>query len=103
MQRLSWEGVALHAGHVRARPASHGCVRLPPQFAQQLYGITARGGIVVIARDGSLEALSDAGVDSALALLLDSANSVHEIARKFVAEDESHSSGGAPARSAFSP
>jgi len=95
MQRLSWEGVALHAGHVRAQPVSHGCVRLPPAFAQQLYGITDKGGIVVIARDGSIEALSEAGVDSALALLLDSARSMHEIARKFVAED-----GGSAARAA---
>jgi len=102
MQRLSWEGVALHAGHVRAQPASHGCVRLPPEFAQQLYGITQKGDTVVIAQDGSIEALSQAGVDAALALLLDSANSMHEIARKFVAEDPSASS-GAPARAAFSP
>jgi len=87
MQRLSWEGVALHAGHVRAKPASHGCVRLPPAFAQQLYGITKTGGTVVIAQDGTIEALSGAGVDAALALLLDSANSMHEIARNFVAED----------------
>jgi hypothetical protein len=36
-------------------------------------------------------------------LLIDSANSMHEIARKFVAGDEEHASTGAPARAAFSP
>jgi lipoprotein-anchoring transpeptidase ErfK/SrfK len=87
MQRLSWDGVALHAGRVRAQPASHGCVRLPPVFAEQLYGITEKGGIVVIAQDGSIEALARAGVDGPLAVLLGSADSLHEVARRFVAEE----------------
>ena len=104
MQRLSWDGVALHAGRVRAQPASHGCVRLPPEFARQLYGITKRGGIVVIAQDGSIDALSRAGVDGPLALLLGSANSLHEIARNFVADDAGASAHGiAPRSSASSP
>jgi len=100
MQRLSWDGVALHAGHVRAQPASHGCVRLPEEFARQLYGITTTGGIVVIADDGSIEALARAGVDGPLALLLGSANSLHEIARKFVADDDAPRG---DARGALSP
>jgi hypothetical protein len=107
MQRLTWEGVALHAGRVRAQPASHGCVRLPAEFAQQLYGITEKGGIVVIAQDGSIEALAQAGVDGPLALLLGSANSLDEVARRFIAEDE-HAAADAPlptagARSALTP
>jgi hypothetical protein len=40
MQRLTWSGVALHAGHVPGYPASHGCVRLPAGVARQLYGMT---------------------------------------------------------------
>jgi hypothetical protein len=96
MQRLTWDGVALHAGRVRAQPASHGCVRLPPEFARQLYGVTKTGGTVVIAADGTLEALARAGVDAPLALLLGSANSLHEIARKFVADEPA---GGDAARS----
>ena len=87
MQRLTWDGVAMHAGRVRAQPASHGCVRLPAEFAKQLYGITRRGGTVVIADNGSVEALARAGADAPLALLLGSANSLHEIARKFVADE----------------
>jgi lipoprotein-anchoring transpeptidase ErfK/SrfK len=102
MQRLTWDGVALHAGRVRAQPASHGCVRLPAEFAKQLYGITERGGIVVIARDGSIESLSLAGVDAPLALLLGSANSLHAIARQFVA-DEAPAGSGAQDAGALSP
>jgi hypothetical protein len=88
--------VALHAGRVRAKPASHGCVRLPPKFAEQLYGITRTKGTVVIADDGSIESLARAGVDAPLALLIGSANSLHEIARKFVADEPA---GGDAARS----
>ena len=48
MQRLTWDGVALHAGQVMAEPASHGCIRLPRGFAQRLFGMTALGTAVVV-------------------------------------------------------
>ncbi len=48
MERLTWGGVALHAGHLPGYPASHGCVRLPRAFAQLLYGITQLGTTVII-------------------------------------------------------
>lgn len=49
MQRLTWKGVALHAGNLPGYPASHGCVRLPMEFSRLLFGITNLGGTVVIA------------------------------------------------------
>jgi lipoprotein-anchoring transpeptidase ErfK/SrfK len=48
MQRLTWDGVALHAGVIPGHPASHGCVRLPLAFARNLYGITQVGAVVHI-------------------------------------------------------
>lgn len=49
MQRITWSGVALHeSNHVPRRPASHGCVRLPRDFAKALYGMTEAGVPVVI-------------------------------------------------------
>jgi hypothetical protein len=48
MQRLTWQGVALHAGHLPGYPASHGCIRLPAGFAKLLYGVTTLGMTVVI-------------------------------------------------------
>jgi hypothetical protein len=48
MQRLTWSGVALHAGHLPGYPASHGCVRMPMAFAKLLYGATKLGMTVVI-------------------------------------------------------
>lgn len=48
-QRLTWKGVALHAGNLPGFPASHGCVRLPLEFAKKLFAITPMGGTVVIA------------------------------------------------------
>jgi len=52
MQRLTWSGIALHAsGHVPSYPASHGCVRLPRQFASKLFQKTEVGAHVVITRE----------------------------------------------------
>jgi L,D-transpeptidase catalytic domain len=48
MQRLTWDGVAMHAGRVPGYPASHGCVRLPQAFAEKLFDVTTRGMTVVI-------------------------------------------------------
>jgi hypothetical protein len=52
MQRLTWDGVALHAGRIPGYPASHGCVRLPHAFSEKLFTTTSRGMTVVIA-DGA--------------------------------------------------
>ena len=46
MQRLTWDGIALHAGEIPGHPASHGCVRLPLAFARQLFTMTRLGGSV---------------------------------------------------------
>jgi len=48
MQRLTWDGIALHAGEIPGRPASHGCIRLPMAFARALYGVTELGATVQI-------------------------------------------------------
>jgi hypothetical protein len=50
MQRITWSGVALHAGVVPGHPASHGCIRLPERFAVRLWGMTKIGARVIIAR-----------------------------------------------------
>lgn len=49
MERLTWYGVALHAGHLPGYPASHGCIRMPAAFAKLLYGSTKLGMTVVVA------------------------------------------------------
>ena len=48
MQRLTWGGIALHAGQIPGRPASHGCVRLPLEFARNLFSVTSVGASVHI-------------------------------------------------------
>ncbi len=58
MQRLTWDGVALHAGFNPGHPDSHGCVRLPKEFAQKLYGVTERGGTVVVSNSATLPSMS---------------------------------------------
>ena len=49
MNRLTWNGVALHAGMLPGYPASHGCVRLPLKFSELLFGITHVGTVVILA------------------------------------------------------
>jgi hypothetical protein len=51
MQRLTWSGIALHQGHVPRYPASHGCIRLPQNFAHRLFSLTKRGVQVIVARN----------------------------------------------------
>lgn len=49
MNRLTWDGVALHAGNLPGFPASHGCVRLPLDFSAKLFTVTHVGTPVIIA------------------------------------------------------
>ena len=49
MNRLTWSGVALHAGKLPGYPASHGCVRLPLEFSKLLFSVTHVGTAVIIA------------------------------------------------------
>jgi hypothetical protein len=53
MQRLTWSGIAMHAGNLPGYPASAGCVRLPVDFAAKLYAITSMGSTVIIADNNS--------------------------------------------------
>jgi L,D-transpeptidase catalytic domain len=53
MQRLTWSGIALHAGHLPGYPASAGCVRMPIDFAAKLYSVTGIGTTVIIADNKS--------------------------------------------------
>jgi lipoprotein-anchoring transpeptidase ErfK/SrfK len=49
MQRLTWSGIALHGGRLPGYAASHGCVRLPYDFARDLFAFTTRGAQVIVA------------------------------------------------------
>ncbi len=48
MQRITWSGVAIHAGVLPGYPASHGCIRMPPAFAIKMYGWTRMGARVIV-------------------------------------------------------
>ena len=51
MQRITWNGIALHGGPLPGHAASHGCVRLPFGFAERLFDKTRIGMRVMIAPD----------------------------------------------------
>jgi L,D-transpeptidase catalytic domain/SPOR domain len=55
MQRLTWSGIALHAGWVPGYPASHGCIRVPRALAQSLFKLTNMNATTVVIGDDPLE------------------------------------------------
>ena len=60
MQRLTWDGIALHAGKLPGHAASHGCIRLPEGFAKLLYQQTKLGMTVVVTRQSALPSIAPA-------------------------------------------
>jgi len=48
MQRITWSGVAMHAGVLPGYPASHGCIRMPMAFAVKMWNWTRMGARVVV-------------------------------------------------------
>jgi hypothetical protein len=58
MERLTWDGVALHTGFNPGHPDSHGCVRLPDGFAKELFKITHVGGTVIISNSRKLPTMT---------------------------------------------
>ena len=62
MQRLTWGGVALHGGTLPGYPASHGCIRLPHEFARLLYGVTRLGMTVVVTDRASVPRVAPAEI-----------------------------------------
>ncbi len=51
MERITWSGIALHGGPLPGYAASHGCIRMPYDFAENLFGRTQIGMRVIIAPD----------------------------------------------------
>lgn len=79
MQRLTWDGIAIHAGRNPGFPDSHGCIRVPTGFAKRLFEVTALGTTVIVTDDfegGALpeEPLVDADTAKANAKQLASLN-----------------------------
>src|SRR3954466_15558138 len=48
MQRITWSGIARHAGVLPGYPASHGCIRMPMAFAMKMWNWTKMGARVVV-------------------------------------------------------
>jgi hypothetical protein len=55
MERLTSEGIAMHSGQLPGYAASHGCIRLPFDFANRLYTVTSTGGTVIVGNDKTPE------------------------------------------------
>ena len=78
MQRLTWDGVAIHAGMNPGFPASHGCIRVPTEFAKKLFAVTSKGTPVLVTDASAAEGWTpptsyDAETAAANAQLLETA------------------------------
>lgn len=58
MQRLTWTGIAMHAGDLPGYPASGGCIRLPYEFSKKVYGVLSNGSTVAITKKGTIPSYS---------------------------------------------
>ncbi len=68
MQRLTWDGIAMHAGNLPGYPASHGCTRLPYALAEQLFTASPMGMTVVVLDEAvAPETVSSSAVLASLA------------------------------------
>lgn len=61
MQRLTWQGVALHGGQLPGYPDSHGCIRLPHAFAKLLFDVTRLGMTVIVSDQAAVPRLAPVG------------------------------------------
>jgi hypothetical protein len=92
MQRLTWKGVALHAGNLPGYPASHGCIRLPIKFSELLFSVTQLGTSVIIADQ---ETSYSSVVRPDLVLTKDMAKTAQDAEAKTVRSSKSPANAGA--------
>jgi hypothetical protein len=71
MQRLTWDGIALHAGNLPGYPASHGCIRMPLEFSKLLFEVSKMGMTVVVTDEKGPNAVPTRVVDNALIAAVD--------------------------------
>lgn len=74
MQRLTWDGVAIHAGNNPGFPASHGCIRVPTAFAKKLFGVTDKGTPVLVTDASAAEGWVPPTPYDAIAMQAETAN-----------------------------
>jgi hypothetical protein len=86
MQRLTSQGVAMHAGNLPGYPASHGCIRLPTAFAKLLYGVTELGTQVMVT-DAEQERRA-AEYQRALEEVAQTKAGLHAVAERALAESD---------------
>jgi hypothetical protein len=90
MERVTWGGIALHAGNLPGYPDSHGCIRLPLEFSKLLFGVTMKGATVIIADEHSAPAET---VHPGLFFTQSGEESEPEVAGKFEWNPEKSASG----------
>lgn len=73
-ERLTWGGVALHAGGLPGYPSSHGCIHLPYSFSKKLFQVTHCGTTVVVTKEGKAPDVNEHPIDAVLTLETEAQN-----------------------------
>jgi hypothetical protein len=88
MQRLTWDGIALHAGNLPGYPASHGCIRMPMEFSKKLFEVSNMGMTVVVTDQQGPAAEPEQIVDNALLAPVDAKGNAMTVLDNPLSEDE---------------
>jgi hypothetical protein len=88
MQRLTWDGIALHAGHLPGYPASHGCIRMPLEFSKKLFDVSNMGMTVVVTDAKGPTVQPELIVDNALLAPVDPAGRPADPTTNLLTSDE---------------
>src|SRR5262249_32742886 len=82
MQRITWTGIAMHGRVLPGHPASHGCVRLPVDFARRLFDLTDVGmRVIIVPQDITLAEFDHPHLFSSNAARAEPAQSVKKSSR----------------------
>ena len=88
MQRLTWDGIAMHAGNLPGYPASHGCVRLPLEFSKKLFEVSNMGMTVVVTDEKGPVAQPESIIENAMLASVNAAGKPADPTKNMLASDE---------------
>lgn len=88
MQRLTWDGIALHAGNLPGYPASHGCIRMPLEFSKKLFEVSNMGMTVVVTDQKGPAAEPETVVENAILATVDTKGKPMTVLDNPLSEDE---------------
>jgi L,D-transpeptidase catalytic domain len=88
MQRLTWDGIALHAGNLPGYPASHGCIRMPLEFSKKLFAVSNMGMTVVVTDEKGPAPQPEKIIDNAFLATIDAKGKPNQLVSNLLGPEE---------------